>query len=273
MTVDARTREQPKTVLQSMEVHSKWITQFRGSENTPFYDMAFDFLAGYYGPPSADPIVDAGSGTGTKSMHLAKRGYKVLGLDISESIVAQARAQAAEAGFGATVEFRRADLTEIPLPAGSVKGALCWGVLMHVPPIEKAVADLARIIAPGGVIAISEGNKRSIQSTFLRGLKRLLRRERAEVVSTPAGIEFWEITSTGRFMTRQADIPWLIREFERHGMTLVERRAGQFTELYTVAPWKWLRKLIHLFNHIWFRIRWAGPSYGNLLVFRKTAGK
>ena len=98
-----------------------------------------------------------------------------------------------------------------------------------------------------------------------------MRRERAEVISTPAGIEFWETTSTGHFMTRQADIPWLICEFERHGLKLLERRAGQFTELYTVAPWKWLRKLIHAFNHVWFHCRWAGPSYGQLLVFRKAA--
>jgi ubiquinone/menaquinone biosynthesis C-methylase UbiE len=254
-----------------MEVHSKWVAQFRGSENTPFYDMAFDYLARHFGPPSAEQLVDAGCGTGTKSLHLARRGYRVLGLDISETIVSQARKNTADAGFGATTEFRTADLTDIKLPSGSVKGAVCWGVLMHVPAVEKAIAELSRIVAPGGTLAISEGNKRSIQSSSIRLLKGLLRKERAEVQRTPAGIEFWEHTSTGRFMTRQADVPWFIREFEKHGMRLVERRAGQFTELYAVVPWKPLRKLIHAFNHLWFRLRWAGPSYGNLLVFRKAA--
>ena len=114
MTVDARTREQPKKVLQSMEVHSKWITHFRGSENTPFYNLAFNHLAKLR-PAGRPAHRRRGRGTGTKSMHLAKRGYRVLGLDISESVVVQARAAAVEAGFGQTVEFRRADLTEIPL--------------------------------------------------------------------------------------------------------------------------------------------------------------
>lgn len=273
MTVDARTREEPKTVLQEMEVHSQWIAQFRGSENTPFYNLAFDFIAERFGKPTAQPVVDAGAGTGTKSLQLARRGYRVLGLDISDSIVAQARAAAAEAGLGAKVEFRQADLTDIPLSSGSVKGAVCWGVLMHVPPVEKAIGELARIIAPGGVLAISEGNMRSLQAVGLRALKSLLRRERAEVLHTPSGIEFWEQTSSGRFMTRQADIPWLIREFERHGLQLQTRRAGQFTELYTLVPWKPLRLLVHAFNNLWFRCRWAGPAFGNLLVFRRPTDK
>lgn len=273
MTVEANTRDEPKTVLQAMEVHSKWMTQFRSSENTPFYDMAFDFIARSFGPPTKDPVVDAGCGTGTKSLHLAKRGYRVLGLDISDTIVEQARGNATAAGFGATTEFRRADLTAIQLPTGSVQRAVCWGVLMHVPAVEDAIAELSRIIAPGGMIVISEGNKRSLQSSSLRLLKRLLGRERAEIQRTAAGIEFWEITSTGRFMTRQADIPWFIREFSKHGLTLTERRAGQFTEIYSVMPWKPLRQLIHAFNHLWFRLGWAGPSYGNLLVFRRSTGR
>ena len=42
---------------------------------------------------------------------------------------------------------------------------------MHVPAVEKAVAELSRIVAPGGTLIISEGNKRSIQAFCLRTLK------------------------------------------------------------------------------------------------------
>ena len=88
---------------------------------------------------------------------------------------------------------------------------------------------------------------------------------------TLAGIEFWEETSTARLMTRQADIPWLIAEFRRHGLELVDRRAGQFTEIYVLLPWKPLRLLVHAINNLWFRrIRLAGPAYGNLLVLRRS---
>src|SRR5688572_2285537 len=270
MKADLGARDEPKAVLQDMEVHSQWMRHFRGSENQPFYDLAFDFIARKFGSPSAQPVLDAGCGSGTKTMHLAKRGYAVLGLDISDSILEQARAAASAAGAGSQTEFRRADLTALELQSGSISRGICWGVLMHVPAVDKAVAELARVLAPGGTLVISEGNKNSLQAASLRLLKRLLGRERAEVQSTPAGIEFWEQTSTGRFMTRQADIPWLIREFEKHGLKLRRRRAGQFTEMFILLPWKPLRSLVHAANNLWFRMGGAGgPAFGNLLVFER----
>ncbi len=270
MSVDLQTREEPKQVLQQMEVHSKWVDHFRGKENEPFYDLAFDFIARQFGPANGDPVIDAGCGSGTKSLHLARRGYRVIGLDISESILEEARKAAEQAGLGAQIELRRADLTNIDLPTHSARRAICWGVLMHVPAIDKAVAELARIMAPGVTLVISEGNRRSLQAAGLRTLKRLLGRERGEHIDTPAGLEHWEETSTGRFMTRQADIPWLIREFERHGLKLERRQAGQFTEIFMLLPWQLARRLVHGFNNTWFRVLpWGGPASGNLLVFRR----
>ena len=60
MTVDVQTREEPKQVLQQMEVHSKWVDHFRGKENEPFYNLAFDFIARQFGPAATDPVIDAG---------------------------------------------------------------------------------------------------------------------------------------------------------------------------------------------------------------------
>lgn len=270
MSVNTQAREAPKQTLQTMEVHSHWSQVFRTSENEPFYNAAFDRIAKHFGAPDDEPVIDAGCGSGTKCLHLARRGYRVKGLDISEVILREARAAAAAAGVAERASFQVEDLTRISLPTNSQKRVLCWGVLMHVPEVDKAVAELSRIVAPGGTLIISEGNKRSVQAVLLRALKALLGRRRAEVLHTAAGIEFWEETGSGRFMTRQADVPWLIREFEKHRMQLVDRSAGQFSELYTLLPWRPLRWLVHRFNSLWFHvIRWSGPAFGNLLVFRK----
>ncbi len=272
MTLDANARDAPKQTLQEMTVHDHWTAVFRTSENEPFYNAAFDVIAAHFGEPGDLPVVDAGCGSGTKSRHLATRGYRVLGLDISESVLREARVTASQAGVSDRIEFRVADLTKLPLPSASQSHMVCWGVLMHVPAVDDAVAELSRVIRPGGKLVISEGNQSSVQAVALRGLKTLLGRNRAEVNRTPAGIEFWEDTPSGKFMTRQADIPWLIREFGRHGLTLEKRRAGEFTEIYTLLPWRWLRKLVHGFNALWFAaIRSGGPAFGNLLVFRKSA--
>lgn len=270
MTVDAGTRQEPKNTLQGMEVHSAWVRQFRSGENDPFYTLAFDYIASVFGPPGDMPVLDAGCGSGTKSFQMAQRGYRVQALDFSTTILEQARAAAADLGCAHQICFDQGDLTALSLATGSVHRAVCWGVLMHVPDIGTAVRELSRILGPGGTLVISEGNVRSVQAVCLRGLKRLLRRERAEVVYTPAGIEFWEDTSTTRLMTRQADVDWLVEEFRRHGLELVERRAGQFTEVYMLLRWRPLRAVVHLFNNIWFRwVRAAGPAYGNLLVLRR----
>jgi 2-polyprenyl-3-methyl-5-hydroxy-6-metoxy-1,4-benzoquinol methylase len=272
MTIDAESRKEPKSTLQAMDVHSDWQRLYRTSENDRFYNLAFDDIARVFGEPDDQSVVDGGCGSATKSLHLAKRGYRVLGLDFSAAILEHARRDAQSAGFAQRMEFRQADLTALELETASAQRVLCWGVLMHVPDLPKAVAELSRILKPGGVMVISEGNFRSLHAWFLRTLKKLLGRNLGEVIRTPAGLEFWEPTPTGKLMTRQADIPWLIREFERHGLKLQQRRAGQFSEIYVILPWKPLRWLVHAFNNAWYRfVRFGGVSYGNLLVFRRPA--
>lgn len=257
--------------LQGSEVHDGWTSGYRTPENEAFYDMAFDYLATVYGTPGDAEVLDAGCGSSTKSIHLAKRGYRVMAVDVSRSILDIARKAVADKGLQDRVTHQWADLTAMPFADGAFSRVLCWGVLMHVPNVEGAVSELARVTRSGGTIIISEGNVRSAQAVGLRGLKRLLGKQRAEVRDTPAGIEFWEETGDGRLVTRQANIAWLIRAFEQRGAKLIERRAGQFSELFTLFKSKPMRRVIHAFNTFWFKgVRAPGPAFGNLLVFRKA---
>jgi 2-polyprenyl-3-methyl-5-hydroxy-6-metoxy-1,4-benzoquinol methylase len=268
MTVDSNARVEPKSTLQAMDVHESWSRGFRSPENDRFYGLAFDYISKIFGDPGGDTVVDAGCGSATKTLHLARRGYRVKALDFSEAILLTARREAERAGVADRIEFDHGDLTALKLATGSASRVLCWGVLMHVPEVEKAVAELARIVAPGGTLIVSEGNKRSIQAWSLSALKRVLGRERAQIVNAPSGKEFWEETATGKLMTRQADIPWLIAEFERHGLKPRERLEPQSSEIYTVLPWKPLRSLVHAFNNAWFRLfpSFAGGAFANMLV-------
>src|SRR5919205_837857 len=130
----------------------------------------------------------------------------------------------------------------------------------------------ARVLRPGGMLVVSEGNMSSVEAVGLRALKRLLGAEKAEVKRTAAGMEFWKQGESGALVTRQADVGWLVRSFESRGVRLVKRAAGQFSEGYAMTSSAALRKLIHAFNNFWFgRVGAAGPAYGNILIFRKDA--
>jgi ubiquinone/menaquinone biosynthesis C-methylase UbiE len=177
------------------------------------------------------------------------------------------------------VRFEQGDLLNLPFGEHTFDFVLCWGVLMHIPEVERAISELARVVKPNGFLIVSEVNMWSIESTLRRALssalgrsliRRLRGREAAELRVGAAGAEYWYHTEAGPLFVRQARIPWLIAEFRSRGLVIVERTAGQFTELYTSVPTNLLKRIMHAFNRTWFtRVRWPQPATGNLLIFQK----
>jgi SAM-dependent methyltransferase len=166
-------------------------------------------------------VLDAGCGSCTKAIHLARRGYSVLGVDLSDKVLEVGRREAAEAGLGDRISLQCEDLTSMTLADGCFGRVLCWGVLMHIPEADRAIAELARVAQPNGLIVVSEGNMRSVQAVAMRLLKRLPHRERGELRYTAAGVEAWEKTPTGELMTRQA------RRRDRAQLRRPRREAGE----------------------------------------------
>lgn len=95
-------------------------------------------------------ILDAACGTGRHSQWLAARGHEVIGVDVSPDMLARARAKLPQA------RFESGDLTALPLPDASVDAALCALALVHLPDLRPALAELARVIRPGGRVVISD---------------------------------------------------------------------------------------------------------------------
>jgi ubiquinone/menaquinone biosynthesis C-methylase UbiE len=262
--------DQVASCLSRPAVHRQWENDYRTADNAAFYELAFDTIARTLNAPPESLILDAGCGTGAHSARLARRGFRVQAIDFSAIVLDQARANLQAQGLEGRVHLQRESLTELSFPDGHFPAILCWGVLMHIPDVERAVSELARVLAPGGTLVISEANVRSIQSVALRTVKRALRREKTEVVRVPAGLEFWYEREAGRLVTRETDIRWLIGRLRELGLVLRQRRAGQLTEAYTRVPAPF-KKIVHAINQVWFRnVRWAGPAFGNLLFFEKS---
>ena len=99
----------------------------------------------------AQRILDLGSGTGSLARGFAELGARVTALDISEDLLAQARALAAAEGV--EIETLRAPAEDSGLPAGGfdvVSAGQCW----HWFDRPRAAAEARRLLVPGGALAI-----------------------------------------------------------------------------------------------------------------------
>ena len=253
--------------LSRPEIHEDWEDAYRTPGHERVTDLAFDRALEAVGAPAEAQWLDVGCGPAFHSMRLARHGYRVKGLDISEGVLESARRNVAEAGLSDRIELSVGNLLALPLPDRGVDCILCWGVLMHVPDVETAVREISRVLRPRGKIMISENNVGSWENLLL-GVSDWLGNGSARRRRTPAGVERWFETPGGTLLTRQGDPEWLTEEFARHGLVRTRRMAGPLTGLYTKlrgGP----ASLVHAINSLWIRFGVPGPAQGNLLIFER----
>jgi SAM-dependent methyltransferase len=122
-----------------------------------------DFVASQI--PAAARVLDVPCGTGRISVPLAERGFSVAGLDISEQVLAVARAAAPD------LDFRQGDMRELPWPDASFAAVLnlwtAFGYFETQAEDERVLAEIARVLEPGGVFVLDTVN----QPALLRGFR------------------------------------------------------------------------------------------------------
>ena len=95
---------------------------------------------------------DIGSGSGRDAAWLTANGFPTFGYDLSEGLLAQARARFPHIGYN------KVTLPELSgIPAGHFDNVCCETVIMHLPreEIAPAVGRMLEILKPGGVIYMS----------------------------------------------------------------------------------------------------------------------
>ena len=112
-------------------------------------------------PIPGEKVVDIGTGPGFLALEAAdavgSTGH-VVGIDSSESMLALARARCAERSW---VDLRSGDASALPLDDGQLDIAISVQVYEYIPDVERALAEMFRVLRPGGRGAIVSTDWRS----------------------------------------------------------------------------------------------------------------
>jgi 2-polyprenyl-3-methyl-5-hydroxy-6-metoxy-1,4-benzoquinol methylase len=106
-------------------------------------------------------VLDAGCGVGYGTAMLGDAGAaEAVGVDISAAAV-----EAASDGAPSNTSFLTGDVHALPFDDGRFDLVVCFEVIEHVDRQDEVIAELARVLAPGGVLALSSPNR----DVYVRG--------------------------------------------------------------------------------------------------------
>lgn len=105
-------------------------------------------------------VLDLGCAGGFMAEALDARGARVTGIDPSAPAVAAARAHAREAGRDIRYDIGVGE--DLPYPADSFDIVVCVDVLEHVADLDRVLAEIARVLTPGGVFLYDTINRTAV---------------------------------------------------------------------------------------------------------------
>jgi len=123
----------------------QWFTTFLGSIDESVVARETAFIARQIG--NARSVLDLCCGPGRHAAPLAERGYEVVGLDLDDTALRDARNRAPSASF------IRGDMRHLPLATASMDAVLCmWQSFGHFDADTNAaaLAEMARVLRPNG---------------------------------------------------------------------------------------------------------------------------
>jgi ubiquinone/menaquinone biosynthesis C-methylase UbiE len=120
----------------------EWAAHVRGGGDKQFEWNAPPFFDSL--PPPRGLAVEIGCGEGRVARELRARGYEVVAFDVSETLVTLAR-EADPDG-----QYAVADAATLPIGDGAAELVVAFNVLHEIPHLRQAVAEAARVLAPGG---------------------------------------------------------------------------------------------------------------------------
>jgi ubiquinone/menaquinone biosynthesis C-methylase UbiE len=116
-----------------------------------------DFL-GAHGAGRGGELLDVGTGPARIPIALcrADRHFKILGVDLAGPMLDLARRNAAGAGLVDRIRFARGDAKALPFPDGRFEAVVSNTIVHHIPDPAVALAEMIRLVAPGGTLMVRD---------------------------------------------------------------------------------------------------------------------
>ena len=247
-----------------------WDNDYYHPISEHYYDRAIPTMLRLMGVKRGVKVLDAGCGPGVHSARVAREGCRVYAVDFSQEMLQEAQSRIAAAGLAAAVEFHQEDLTRLKLADASFRYVFSWGVIIHIHDVERALDELARIVQPGGTLALYVTNRRAWDHKLEAFLRFLLRKPLVgrEVLQLGNGV--WYELHGQKLWVWQFDIPELERQLEIRGLHITRRVIGEFSEIQRRVKGP-LRRLLLRFNNLCYYLKLPpGRAATNLLVFTKS---
>ena len=139
-------------------------------------------------------VADVGTGTGFLAEAAMNAGARVIGIDVSDAMLEQARSRFA----GRPFEARAGDADALPLADGEAAVVMANMVLHHAPDPPGAIREMARALRPGGRLVITDADAHTHEWLRTEQHDRWLGFDRADIARwfADAGLEDVSVTDT-----------------------------------------------------------------------------
>lgn len=166
------------------EVERRFLDEswFAQPEGAPPYSGLIPF-----GELSGKDVLEIGCGSGVHARLLAEAGAKLTAVDLTGTAVEMTQRRLELSGLAGTVQ--EADAETLPFPDASFDFVWSWGVIHHSHDTGRVVAEVARVLRPGGRFSFMVYHRNSltywIQYQLIRGVLGggLLRESPAEIAN------------------------------------------------------------------------------------------